>query len=336
MSIDDANLSMTLDRIGGPLRAQRGPRPEPGRGQVRIAVEHAGVSQADVTIRQGMYPMGAKLPFVLGYDLVGRVDALGPGVQGLAVGDRVAAITVRGAYARYVCWDASDVTRLDGDIDPAKAVCLLLNYMTAYQLLHRAAEVRAGETVFVTSAAGGVGSAILELARLADVRVIGSTSTAKLELVRSLGAEPVDRLQDDVAARVRALCPDGVDVALDAVGGASFSRSYGLLRRGGRFVGYGFTSKMDSPIWGRVDTFARFASFLLRPDGRKASFYGIMFRKQSHPAEFHEDLRALFELHRAGEIDPLVADVLPLDRAQEALERVERGDVRGKLVLAVA
>lgn len=336
MSSDDANLSMTLDRIGGPLRARRGPRPEPGPGQVRIAVEHAGVSQADVTIRQGMYPVGAKLPFVLGYDLVGRVDALGPGVTGLVVGERVAAITVRGAYARYVCWDASDVFPVDGDVDPAKAVCLLLNYMTAYQLLHRAAKVRRGETVFVTSAAGGVGTAILELARIAGVRAIGSTSTGKLELVRSFGAEAVDRFQGDVDARVRALCPDGVDVALDAVGGASFSRSYGLLRRGGRFVGYGFTSKMDSPLWGRVDTFARFGWFMLRPDGRKASFYGIMFRKRSHPEQFREDLRALFDLHRAGELDPIVADVLPLERAQEALERVERGEVRGKLVLAVA
>jgi NADPH:quinone reductase-like Zn-dependent oxidoreductase len=327
------NTRILLRALGGKAEVVQDQAPEPAPGQVRIALEAAGVSQADVTIRQGMYPQSAPLPFTLGYDLVGRVDTLGPGVTGLREGQRVAAITVRGAWSRYVCWPAEDVLPVPEDVDPAKAVCLLLNSLTAYQMLHRVARVARGQRVLVTSAAGGVGTALLQLGRHAGLRMYGTASTSKLELVRTLGAEPIDYTREDFAARLRQLEPGGVDLALDAIGGANFTRAYSTLRRGGRFIGYGFTSKMDSPFWGRVDTFLRLGRMLLTPDGRKAGFYGIMFMKRDHPDWFREDLQALFTLHQQGHLAPVIAGRLPLTEAPLALERVASGKLQGKLVL---
>ncbi|WP_224369177.1 medium chain dehydrogenase/reductase family protein [Hyalangium versicolor] len=327
------NTSIVVRQLRGPLEVAHEPLPEPGPRQVRIRVEAAGVSQADITIRNGMYPTSAPLPFTLGYDAVGRIDKLGSEVKHLREGQRVAAIVVRGAYTQYLCWDAEDVTPVPEGVEPSKAVCLLLNYLTAYQMLHRVAQVKGGEKVLVTSAAGGVGTALLQLGRLQGLEMYGTASTGKLELVRSLGATPIDYTREDFARRMRELVPGGVDVALDAIGGTNFNRAYSTLKRGGHFVAYGFTSAMNSPFWGRVDTFARYGWLMMKPDGRKATFYGIMFWKRDHPDWFREDLTALLELHRQGKLEPVVAGTLPLTEASRALEMLDTGKVQGKLVL---
>jgi NADPH:quinone reductase-like Zn-dependent oxidoreductase len=196
--------------------------------------------------------------------------------------------------------------------------------------------VQRGDKVLVTSAASGVGTALLQLGRVAELELYGTASTGKQQVVRALGAAAIDYTREDVVARVRALSSGGVDVALDAIGGASFTRSYRALRRGGRFVGYGFTSKMGSPWLGRLDTFARLGWMMLVPDGRSARFYGIMFAKRSPPDWFWEDLRTLFRLHVEGAIDPVVAGTLPLAEARRAHEMIESGTVQGKLVLVPA
>jgi len=128
-----------------------------------------------------------------------------------------------------------------------------------------------------------VGTALLQLGKLQGLELYSRASTGKLELVRSLGTTPIDYTREDFARRVRELAPGGVDVALDAMGGVNFSRAYSTLKRGGHFIAYGYTSKMDSPIWGRIDTFARFGWMMMKPDGRKATFHGIMFMKEDHP-----------------------------------------------------
>lgn len=327
------NTRVVLHRLRDPASVviERGAAPTPGPGEVRIRVEAAGVSQADVTIRQGMYPVSAPLPFVLGYDLVGVIDAVGPGVTARRVGERVAAITVRGAWATFVCWPADDVYPVPAQLDAARAVALVLNYVTAYQLFHRVAKVRRGETILVHSAAGGVGTALLELARLQQARALGTASAGKAALVRELGGEPIDYRSEDFVARARAI--GGVDAVFDGIGGNNFSRSFASLRRGGRFLGYGFQTQMDRPLWGRIDTFARFLGMKLLPRGRSAHFYGIMFMKKDHPEWFREDLATLFAWHAEGKLEPRIADRMPLTEAVRALERVERGELLGKLVL---
>jgi NADPH2:quinone reductase len=161
----------------------------------------------------------------------------------------------------------------------------------------------------------------------------GTASSGKLETVRSLGATPIDYTREDFAKRVRELVPGGLDVALDAIGGDNFTRAYSTLKRGGHFVGYGFTSTMNNPLWGRINTFSRLGWMMMKPDGRKASFYSIMLTKKSHPDWFREDLTALLELHRQGTLAPVVGGTLPLTEASRALELLDSGKVTGKLVL---
>ena len=332
------NKSVIVTKLGGleNLQIIETQAPEPEAGEVRIKVKAAGVSQADVTIREGMYPKKFKPPFTLGYDLIGVVDKLGSGVDQFQVGDTVAAITVIGSYTQYICWRADDLTLIPSDIDPIKAVCCLLNYMTAYQMLHRTAQVKTGERILIHSAAGGVGSALIQLGKIAGLEMLGTTSTSKLDVVESLGGTPIDYTQEDFVDRISQLTGDGVDAVFDAIGGDHFTRSFKTLRRGGRFVGYGFTSKMGKPIIGRIDTFARLVLMMLFPQGKKASFYGIMFVKAAHPDWFKQDLAKLFNLLRQDKIDPLVSAVLPLEEAPKALEMIEKRQVRGKIVLSLS
>ncbi len=329
------NTRVIVTKVGGAegLKVVEDEAPEPGFGEVRIEVKAAGVSHADVTIREGMYPKSFKPPFTLGYDIVGIVEKLGPGVNEFQVGDTVAALTVIGGYTRYLCWKADDLTLVPAGADYVKAVCLILNYVTAYQMLHRIAKVKTGERVLIHSAAGGVGSALIQLGSLAKLEMLGTASTSKLSLVERLGATPIDYTQEDFVRRVREITNDGVDAVFDAIGGANFTRSFRTLRKGGRFVGYGFTSKMGQRFIGRVDTFARLALMMLIPNNRSAAFYGIMFVKAAHPDWFKEDLEALLGLLMQGKIDPLVSAVLPLKEAPKAIEMLEKRQVNGKIIL---
>lgn len=329
------NLSVIVTRVGGPQVVQvvSGPLPLPGPGDVRIRVEAAGLSQADITIREGMYPTSAPTPFTLGYDAVGIVEAHGPGVSSPPLGQRVAAITVRGSHTRFLCWPAAELIPVPEGIEPTKAVCLLLNYLTAYQLLHRMAVVEPGQRALVQSAAGGVGSALLQLGQLAGLELYGTASAHKFDAVRALGATPIAYTQDDLVARLRQLAPAGMDVAFDGVGGASYSRSFRTLGPRGLFVGYGYTASMGQPIRGRLDSFGRLGWMLLTRGRRRVRFYGIMRMKAAHPEWFRADLAELFRLYQQGRIDPLVAAQLPLSETPQAIAMLESRAVSGKIVL---
>jgi NADPH2:quinone reductase len=169
-----------------------------------MRVHAAGVAFLDLLMREGTYPGGPKPPFTPGYDLVGEVESTGAGVRGLQVGQRVAALTVYGSYTDWICLPADDLVPVPDGLDAAEAVSLVLNYVTAYQLLHRAARVAPGERILVQGAAGGVGTAILQLGRLAGLEVFGTASAKDLEVVASLGATPIDRRRDDFVAVLRA------------------------------------------------------------------------------------------------------------------------------------
>lgn len=329
------NIHVIVTKIGGPegIQVIEDEAQEPEADEVRIAVQAAGVSQADVTIREGMYPQSKKPPFTLGYDSVGTVEKLGANVTQFHLGDMVAALTVWGSYTRYLCWRADDLTLVPAGVDPVKAVCLILNYVTAYQMLHRTAKVKPGERVLIHSAAGGVGSALIQLGKLLNLEMLGTTSTSKLPLVQELGATPIDYTQEDFVTRTLQLTGDGVDVVFDAIGGSNFSRSYKTLRKGGRFIGYGYTSQIGKPIMGRIDTFGRLIGMMLKPDGRSATFYGIKINKDAHPDWFKTDLNELFQLLLQGKIDPIVSAVLPLEEAPNALAMLEQRQVTGKVVL---
>ena len=182
---------------------------------------------------------GPKPPFTPGYELVGVVEELGPGCSRLREGDRVGALTVWGADAERVCVPEANAVEVPEDLDPAEVVSLVFPYMTAYQVLHRTAMVKSGETVLVHGAAGRVGTAVLELGALAGLRLYGTASARDRAAVERLGAVAIDYRNEDFLARVRELTGDGVDVVLDGLGGALSLRSFRALRPGGRLVVFG-------------------------------------------------------------------------------------------------
>src|SRR4051794_39847527 len=257
-----------VDHFGGPevLRVVEEDTPRPGPGEVRVRVLAAGVSFTDAQLRAGTYMGGPKPPFTPGYELVGVVEELGPGSSTLRVGDRVGALTVWGADAERVCVPEGYAVEVPEDLDPAEVVSLILPYMTAYQLLHRTAMAKSGETVLVHGAAGRVGTAVLELGALAGLRLYGTASAHDRAAVERLGAVAIDYRNEDFLARVRALPRKGVDVALDGLGGALSLRSFRALRPGGRLVVFGHYNTLSNgrKNWrGWVEWYATTASVWL-------------------------------------------------------------------------
>jgi NADPH:quinone reductase len=342
-----------VDHFGGPevLRVVEEDDPRPGPGEVRVGVLAAGVSYTDAMLRAGTYLGVPKPPFTPGYELVGVVEELGPGCSRLHVGDRIGALTVWGADAERVCVPEASAVGVPEDLDPAEVLSLVFIHMTAYQLLHRTARVKRGETVLVHGAAGRVGTAALELGAVAGLRMYGTCSARDRAAVERLGTE-------DFLARVRELPGKGVDVVLDGRGGLLSLRSFRALRPGGRLVIYGHSSTISHGhrSWrGWIEWYAATATValwgLLSPR-RRVSAYRIQKLRKGHqvlpvgsrrplpvgggprnPEWFREDFLALLELLRRGEIHPVVAERLPLTDARRAHEMLESSAVKGKLVL---
>src|SRR5438045_5267070 len=235
---------VVVDHFGGPevLRMVEDDVPQPGPGEVRVRVLAAGLSFTDAQLRAGAYLGVPKPPFTPGYDRVGVVEELGPGCTRLREGDRIASLTVWGADAERVCVLEENAVEVPADLDPAEVVSLVLTYMTAYQLLHRTAKVKRGETVLVHGAAGRVGTAVLELGAVVGLRLYGTCSARDRAAVERLGAVAIDYQHEDFLARVRQLPGKGVDVVLDGLGGALSLRSFRALGPGGRLVVYGHSA----------------------------------------------------------------------------------------------
>src|SRR5262245_49313653 len=216
--------------------------PSPRPGEVRLKMLAAGVALPDVMMREGIHPEARRRPFTPGWDVVGIVDALGEGVGAVPLGATVAALPIVGGYAEYLCLPATELVPVPPQLDPAEAVCLILNYVTAYQMLHRSAQAKPGETALVHGAAGGVGTALLQLARLHGIRIYGTASTGKLKTVESLGGHPIDYTRSDFLKVIRGIPRGGVDIVFDGIGGWNLLRSWRALTRGGRLVAYGLQS----------------------------------------------------------------------------------------------
>src|SRR3954449_13412682 len=204
----------------------------------------AGGSFTDAQLRAGTYLGVPRPPFTPGYELVGGVEELGPGCARLRVGDRIGVLTVWGADAERVCVPEANAVEVPEDLDPAEVLSLVFTYMTAYQVLHRTAKARRGETVLVHGAAGRVGVAALELAAVAGLRVYGTVSARDRGKVEALGAVAIDYRNEDFLARVRAEA-GGVDVVVDSLGGPISLRSFRALRPGGRLVVFGRYSTLS-------------------------------------------------------------------------------------------
>ena len=281
---------------------------------------------------RGRYFAQAKFPFVPGYDLVGTVVAVGPRVRDVAVGQRVAALTHTGGWAEQVVLPADKLVPVPNGVDAADAVAVVTNGVTAWQMVHRVARVRPGQTVLVHGASGGVGTLLVQFARLAGARVIGTASAAQHDAVRALGAIPLDYRNDDVPARVRDIAPDGVAAVFDHVAGPALGDSWRMLSRGGTLVCYGVAAALHDTghrLRPFLPLLARLLLWNALPNGRRATFYYVM----RWPKLFRSDLARVLAMLADGQIDARVARRLPLEQAAEALRLLESGKVGGKVVL---
>lgn len=318
--------------------------PNPNVGEIRVKILAAGVGLPDLLAREGVHPETPRVPYTPGWDFVGTVDLLGEGVTNFELRQTVAAMPIHGCYAQYLCVPQHLLVPVPAGLDAAKAVSVVLNYVTAYQMLHRSAKAKPGQRMLIHGASGGVGSAMLQLAKLAGIEIYGTCSADGFAVVREMGGIPIDYKNSDFVKEIRRLTPDGVDAVFDGIGGDNLWRSRNALREGGRVVTYGFQSKMRG---GRMTTgsggrhpireSAELGWYIIRnwfKLGRKSMIpYSIQWWMRFKPAWFRHDLTALLDLLKQGKIKPLIAQRLRLEDARRAHEMLGEGGVLGKIVL---
>lgn len=312
--------------------------PTPGPGEVRIATSRAGVAFGDTLRRQGLAGV-RRPPFIPGYDVVGQISALGEGVSGWSVGERVAAFVEYGGYAEAVCASADALVRVPDNLDDTTAVALVLNYGTAIQMIRRAGELSRGMSLVVTSAAGGVGAAVLDLARAFGIRSVGLASAGKLDVVRLNGALAVDASDPDAARQVRRyLGDDGADVVLDGIGGGHLWRSRRMAKRHGKVVLFGVAGTVVRGRKRRLGLAPTALSLMAMRliGGPDVVAYVSTTEHARRRDRFMADLGEVFDLAAAGRLHPLVARTVPVAEASQAHRDLEAGTVVGKLVLAVS
>ncbi len=329
--------AVVITRHGGAevLEVLERPRPAAGPGRVRIAVRAAGVNFADVMARQGVYPDAPAPPMVVGYEVAGEVTDVGAGVEGLEPGDRVVAATRFGGYAEEVAVPAGDVVALPGWLSFAEGAAVPINYATAWAGLVDAGRLRAGERVLIHAAAGGVGTAAVQLAHRAGAEVWGTASPGKHDAVRAQGA---DHALDYTRRGWERELP-GFDVVLDGIGGASHRRSYRLLRPGGRLVAIGaasiVTGERRNVLRAALPAAAMLRGFSLLDQitSSKAVIGLNMLRLWDDRGSLEHWITPLRAALEAGELRPVVGAQLPFARAGDAHRLLSERRNVGKVVL---
>lgn len=310
----------------------------PARGQAIVQVEASGISFAEQAMLIDRYPGQPKFPFVPGYDLVGTVVSVGSDADAALVGKRVGALTKTGGWSSYAVLAVEDLMPVPDANDPAEAEALVVNGITAWQMLHRKANVKSGQTILVHGANGGVGTILTQLAQQEGIRVIGTSSPRHHEALRKQGVEPIDYNDNQLAETVRTMAPDGVDAVFDNVGGKSASTSFGLLKPGGTLVSYAIASA----IKGKKSMVVLFLGLLAKiiwwnmvPNGRNAAFYNIWAGKGSHKFRLRmkEDFAHVMALLQRGALKPRIAAKFPLEKIADAMALAQSRTVYGKIVL---
>ena len=307
--------------------------PEPAAGEVQLAVEYTIVSGSDVNMRRGTYPLQRKPPLMPGYSVVGTVVANGQGCSKFAVGDWVACLSKYEGQAERINLPEKYLVRVPDGVDGGEAVSLVLDWVTAYEMLVRSAKVKAGQKIFVHGLSGGVGGALLRLGKVLGVSVYGTASTKKHEELRALGAVPLDYSNKNWIGEMQRL--GGVDAVFDALGYESFDESYSILRKGGVLVGYGqnlpaWTGGPErNPVPMVLKLFARNLAFWT---GKKTTFFGV--RRNSK--YFSTDLATLFAWLKEGRITVPVKAQFGLDEIQQAHRAYAASAGMGSIVIEVA
>jgi NADPH:quinone reductase-like Zn-dependent oxidoreductase len=333
-----------IPRPGPPevLELREAPDPRPARGELRVRVEAAGVNFADVVGRVGQYRDLPPMPCVPGYEVAGRVDAVGEDVETDWLGRDVFALTRFGGYSDVICAPEIQVVPRPAGMSALEGAALPVNYVTAWQLMVVMGSLRAGETVLVHSAGGGVGIAAIQIARRIGARVIGTASAGKHEYLKSIGvAACIDYRSEDFEARVREITGGrGVELVLDAVGGKSFWKSYRALAPTGRLGMFGLSagvSGKDRSRWSFLRAALALPWFKFTPVRLIDENKGVFGVNVGHLWNEVDRVRAwmdtLVEWYRAGEVRPVVAASFPFDRAAEAHHYIQDRKNVGKVLL---
>jgi NADPH:quinone reductase-like Zn-dependent oxidoreductase len=307
----------------------------PASREVRLRVLAAAVSRPDVTVRRGeaLYSgtfLGQKLPFTPGYAVIGEVDAVGKEVRNVSIGQRVGVLTVIGGYTEILYWRADRLIPVPAEADPAQAVPLILNYIVAYQAMHRKAKARASEKALIIGASGGIGTALLQLGHLAGLKMYAIASQSKHAILAEHGATPIDYHTQDFAQVIHQAEPDGLDVVLDGMMRLeAMQRALALLRRGGRMVSFGEPASRAE--LGCIMRLALRTRFL--PNGKSLSLYGTSTYFLFNQRPYLEDWAKLFDLLVEGKIKPVIAAQFPILEAAQANALLESGNVIGNVVL---
>lgn len=329
--------AMLSHECGGPetLKLTELETPEPGKKQVRIRIRAAGLNFPDTLIIKDMYQMKPPRPFAPGGEVAGEVDALGEGVTGLSIGDRVLAMSGFGGFASHICTDAKRVMKIPDAMPFDEAACLMLTYGTSHHALKNRAEIKAGESLLILGAAGGVGAAAIELGKAAGARVIAAVSSEeKAQFCRDLGADETiiyTRDMDDrnaqkaFSAQIKKLAGgDGVDVVYDAVGGAYAEPAVRALAWKGRFLVVGFPAGIPKIPLNLT---------LLKGCQIVGVFWGAHTLRE--PDMHTENMADLFRMYADGQIKPRISARFPLENAADALTLMMDRKVQGKVVLDV-
>lgn len=320
--------SVMVIQRGGPecLQVVENDFRPPNPGEVRIRILVTPVCRDDVAVRVGNRPFLPKVPFVPGYSMLGVVDELGEGVTAFEIGERVAALTQLGGYAEYIYLEAEQLVHVPRSVDPAEASVLTLNYLVAYQILHRVVTAKPGETALVVGASGGVGTAFLHLGSLAGLKLYGLASSSKHAALSEMGAMPIDYHDRTFVDEIIKAQPGGMDYVFNGMGEEYFEPGLAVLRRGGVLVHYGGPQSARHLLL----LIAKLLFYNLLPNGKSIRGYG------THRVGLDllkEDWTALFRLLEGRKIRPIVAAKFPILEAAEANAALESGQVTGNIVL---
>jgi synaptic vesicle membrane protein VAT-1 len=332
---------------GGPevLQVQERPDPPVGLGEVRIAVRAAGINFADTMARVGLYPDAPKPPCVMGYEVAGEVESVGDGVTGLKPGDRVVAGTRFGGQAEMVSVPEGQVLPLADRLSFEQGAAIPVNYSTAYCGLVVMGGLKEGERVLIHAAAGGVGTAAVQIARILGAEVFGTASASKHDAIRELGvSHPIDYRSQDFEHEVRRITGgEGIDLAFDAQGPRSFRKDYRLLRPGGRLVMYGLSEASTGQgrsiprLIGSIAqmptaTFPWWKSLGMMNENK--GVFGLnMLAWWDEEGSIERITGPLIDQIEEGGLEPIVAESFPFDRAGEAHQFIAERRNIGKVVL---
>jgi len=309
------------------MEVQEVPTPQPGEGQVRVAVRAAGVNYADIMQREGIYPGGPQPPYAAGFEIAGEIDAIGPGVAKWKVGDRVMGLCETGGYSDFVVTNAEALLEIPASLGFNEGAAVPCQYLTAYHALFTLANLQRGQTVLVQAAAGGLGTVLVQLAKLTGATAIGTCSTeAKCRLISELGCDyPINYKEKDFRKEVRKITGGaGCELVVESVGGRVFDLSLRCVKPLGRLIVLGMASKDPRPIYG---------AYLLPNNLTVSGFHLSAYLLNEKAMD-----RAVRDLHswlEQGVLRFVVNHTYPLEEAAQAHEEISSRKTSGKVVLTV-